>query len=110
MIDMKQKPESPVALIGAESEDGQYPEGLRFEVSGDQLRSLGFGEGTLPHVGNTFNMSAKVEVVEVCKEDGVIEKGYCVEFQIQMMDLAKPDDMNEQQRAFAKISSMYGNG
>lgn len=108
MIDLKQKPPSPATLL-SDIQDDAYPEGLKIEVSGQQLRDLGFGDTTLPQVNEEFAMHARVRVTEVCKEEGLVESGYCVEFQITAMELQGKDDQgNEQQKAHAQITRMYG--
>ena len=107
MIDMKQKPASPVTLLGDEADDGQYPYGLQIRLDNESLKRLGIGEGNLPQVGQRFAISGLAEVVEVSKEDGQTEKGYCVELQIQQIELAAPEAMNEQQAAYARVSRMY---
>lgn len=107
MIDMKQKPSSPVTMLGDVAEEGAYPEELRIELNNESLKRLGIGEGNLPQVGQRFAISGLAEVVEVCKEDGQLEKGFCVELQIQQFELAPPEAMNEQQAAHARLSKLY---
>lgn len=102
MIDLKQKPQSPVTMLGDVAEDGSYPDGTKIELKGEMLRALGFGESTMPQVGQKFEMRAMVEVVEVCKEDGQNSTEYCVEFQLQQIELG-----NEQQMADQQIKRMF---
>jgi hypothetical protein len=113
MIDMKQKPASPVSMLGDVAEEGSYSESLRIELDNESLKRLGIGSGNLPQVGQKFAISGLAEVVEVCKEDGLLEEGYCVELQIQQFELAAPEALNakpaanEQQQAQAQIERMY---
>jgi hypothetical protein len=109
MIDMSMKPASPVNMLADVNPEPRFPEGMRFEVTGEKLRALGFGDTTLPQVNDEFTMHCRVKVIEVCKEDGIVEQGYCVGFQITAMELAGADDvMNEQQAAYANLDKLYG--
>lgn len=108
MIDMKCAPMSAPTMLSDVADDA-YPPGMQFEVSGDQLRALGIGSGNLPQVGDKMTANVQVEVIEVCKEDGAIEQGYCVRYQIQSMQFVTEEDaLNEQQAAHAKLAGMYG--
>lgn len=107
MIDMKQKPSSPVSMLGDVAEDGAYPYGLRIHLDNESLKRLGIGEGNLPQVGQRFAIKGLAEVTVVRKEDGQMEQGYCLDLQIQQFELAAPEAMNEQQAAHAQISRMY---
>lgn len=107
MMDMKQKPASPVTLLGNEADDGQYPYGLRIHLDSETLKRLGISEGNLPQVGAKFAISGLAEVLEVGKDDGQTEKGYRVELQIQQIELAAPEALNEQQAAHARLSKLY---
>ena len=108
MIDMKMKPVSTPTMLSDIADDA-YPEGMKFEVSGEQLQALGIGSGNLPQVGQKMMINAQVEVVEVCKEDGQVEPEYCVEFQIQAMQIVTEQDaQNEQQRAYSQVERMFG--
>lgn len=113
MIDMKLTPEQAqqmTSLATGEGENieivGAYPEGLKLEFEGETLRRLAIGSGNLPPVGAKYMLHAIVEIVEVSKEEGAMDTEYCVEAQIQQMELA--DAQNEQQRAMAQINKMYG--
>ena len=107
MIDLKQKPTSPVALMGEQMDEAQYPEGTRIMLTGETLKQLAMG---LPQVGDVFTLDALVEVISVAKQSNNIEDGKTVELQITHMELKNPaEEMNEQQKAFSQISRMYAN-
>lgn len=102
MIDLKQKPQSPVTIMSDAAEDGAYPHGLCLNLDTETLRKLGIGGGNLPRVGQRFQLNAIVEVVEVSKGDGNTEADYGVELQVQQMELG-----NDQQRAHQQIAGVY---
>lgn len=108
MMDMKQKPVSPATMLSDAADDGAYPEGLCIELDNETLKRLGIGGGNLPQVGQRVMVCAIGEVVEVCKEDGMLDKGYCVEIQLQQLELNPPEEMNEQQSAHEQIGRLYG--
>lgn len=102
MIDMKMKPQSPATLL-SDVDDAAYPVGLAIRIEGEQLKALGIGEGNLPQVGQRLQLTAMGEVVQVEKESGSVESGYCVRLQIQQLALG-----NEQQQAAQQVASVYG--
>jgi hypothetical protein len=105
MIDMKLTPEQSQTMSLLEGDiEGMpaYPEGLKLELEGEALKRMAMGAGNLPPVGQRFVLLASVEVVEVCKEEGAMDTDYCVELQIQQMELTKPEmDMHD------RIDQMY---
>lgn len=94
MIDLKltpQQSEATTLLGGPVENDGpQYPHGTKLTLEGETLKRLAMGEGNLPQVGTKFMVIAEAEVVEVCKANGQIEAGYCVELQLTTLDLQAP--------------------
>ncbi len=107
MIDMKQKPSSPVTMLSDVAEEGAYPHGLCIKLDNESLKRLGIGSSNLPRVGQKFAVLAGAEVVAVEKEDGQMEQGYCVELQLQQIELAAPGQKNEQQQAHEQVARMY---
>jgi hypothetical protein len=106
MIDIKQKPTSPVALLGDQIDEPQYPFGTRITLTNDLLQQLAMG---MPQVGDVFTLDAMVEVVAVSKMPGNVQDQKQVELQITHMELKNPaEEMNEQQAAMAQIERMYG--
>ena len=94
MIDLKLTPQQsdPATMLGApvENNGAQYPHGTTLKLEGETLKRLAFGDGNLPQVGDKFMVIGEAEVVEVCKENGQIEAGYCVELQMTTIDLQAP--------------------
>jgi hypothetical protein len=112
MIDMKLQPgqAAPENLLMGDSQEAgpTYPEGLRIELEGESLKRMAMGEGNLPHVGQKFRLVAMAEVVEVCKDETQTEAGYCVEMQIQALELGDPEQLNDQQKAYNQVTQIYG--
>ena len=106
MIDLKLTPDQsqPTMLGGAEEEPAPlYPEDTEICLDSLTLRKLGISEVNLPQVGQQFALQGRVEVVEVCKEQGQAETALEVKLQITHLALG-----NDQQRARAQVDAMFG--
>lgn len=108
MIDMKlNHDQAPSTMLGGEVNEGpKYPGGLTLTLDNESLKKLAM---SLPQVGETFTLEGVVEVIAVSKDSRQIEDGKTVTLQITHLGLESvEEEMNEQQKAHAQISRMYG--
>jgi hypothetical protein len=109
MIDMQLNHDQVpgATMLGGEVNEGpKFPRGLTICLDNEALKKLAM---SLPQVGQTFVLDGVVEVVAVRKSNQQIEDSKEVELQITHLGLESvEEEMNEQQKAHAQISRMYG--
>lgn len=88
MVNMKQSRKSDTPI--AESDEPEYPYGLRISLDSDALAKLGLTE--LPKVGTAMTLQARVEVVAVSQYEQKDETNRSVELQVTDMELDTPRD------------------
>lgn len=78
------------AEVGIDSEEPEFPWGLRVDLDNESLDKLGIKD--LPKVGEKMTLVAKVEVIRVSESDSVSgEPRRDMELQITDMELAPED-------------------
>lgn len=83
MVNMKQNPQGKESLLVEDSEQPEYPYGLRINLDEESLKKLGTTE--LPEVGQGMSLKAQVEVASVSQYDN--DKGKHREMSLQITDM-----------------------
>lgn len=94
MINMKSNEKQSATLLSeAQSNEPDYPYGLRISLDEESLKKLGITD--LPEVGQAMTLQARVEVVSVSQYEHTEGKSRDMSLQITDMALDTPD--NKQQ-------------
>jgi len=72
----------------AEMEMPLYPWGLQIKLKNDELAKLGISAESLPTVGSSLILTAKVDVTEVSSEQRAGQEGPEIEVELQITDMA----------------------